>query len=159
MRIHRIERDKYLGQIMSGLGAARSERNRWNGLNTPMIYAAQSRALALLDLLVHTDFRKGAPKDRYYVEIDIPDDLTIAQVDVKELPPHWASSPPGFETQQLGDLFVAQQQAAVLRVPSSTVPNEYNYLINPLHQSMAKIKVISIEALNVDSRLFDTFRT
>ncbi len=155
MRVHRIERGKYLDQILSGRGAARSERNRWNGLNTPMVYAAQSRALALLELLVHTDFRKGAPQDRYYVEIEIPDDLAIAQLEVKELPKHWNSNPPGFETQQVGDLFVAQQQAALLRVPSSIVPEEYNYLINPLHKAMARIAVISIEELNIDSRIFD----
>jgi len=38
-------------------------------------------------------------------------------------------------------------------VPSSIIPYEYNYLINPNHPDSKKIKVISTQRLVFDGRL------
>ncbi len=153
MRVFRIEKRKYLDQTLSGLGAAMAERNRWNSRNTPLVYSAQARSLALIELLVHLDLRNGPPKELYYVEIDIPDELRIAQVEASALPQNWTCHPPGFRTQKRGDQFAKEQQAPVLRVPSSLVPREFNYLINPIHKDMANISVVSAEPLTLDGRL------
>ena len=40
-----------------------------------------------------------------------------------------------------------------MRVPSSIVSQEYNYLINPDHPDVAGIKIISIDGLLIDQRL------
>jgi RES domain-containing protein len=153
MRVFRIEREKYLKETLTGSGAARSEHNRWNSLNTPLVYTSQSRALAMLELLVHTDISLGLPLDRYFVEIEIPENLPVIDLDRETLPEKWNSSPTGFETQKLGDQFVIEQQAPILKVPSSIVPAEFNYLINPLHSSASGIHVISVELLSIDGRL------
>ncbi len=153
MRVFRIEKKKYLNQALSGRGAALSTRNRWNEFGTPLVYTAHSRALALLELAVHLDVIEGPITDRYYVEIDIPDDLQIVELTLDVLPKNWQANPPGNNTRQLGDHFVIQQKAAVIKVPSSIVPQEFNYLINPLHKDAGKIATISQEIIQIDHRL------
>ncbi len=153
MRVFRIEREKYLGQVLSGLGAARSEGHRWNSLHTRMVYTSSSRALALLEIAVHLDLSEDLPTDRYFVEIDIPDRLPFASVPLDSLSPSWYESPPLRETQLLGDQFVLEAKAPILRVPSSIVPQEFNYLINPLHPDAGEITVVSVERLRMDGRL------
>ena len=152
MIVYRVEREKYLDTALQGVGAASTEGYRWNSLNTSLVYTAESRALATLEISVHLDFSEDLPTDRFYVEIDIPDDIEILELSIDELPENWNSKPPILETQYIGDDFVSQKDAAVLKVPSSIVPPEFNYLINPNHPDSAKIKVISTQKLQFDNR-------
>lgn len=152
MRVYRIEREKYLETTLKGVGAALTEGYRWNSLNTYLVYTAESRALATLEVSIHIDLSEDLPTDRFYVEIDIPEDIEILELKIDELPENWDSKPPILETQYIGDDFVTQNNAAVLKVPSSIVPPEYNYLINPNHPDSKKIKVISTQRLVFDGR-------
>ena len=153
MIVYRIEREKYLDTTLQGIGAALTEGYRWNSLNTYLVYTADSRALATIEVSVHLDFSEDLPTDRFYVEIDIPNDVEILELFIEQLPENWDSKPPILETQYIGDDFVSQNSAAVLKVPSSIVPPEFNYLINPKHPDSAKIKVISTKKLQFDNRL------
>jgi RES domain-containing protein len=153
MKVFRIERGKYLETTLQGIGAASTEGYRWNSLNTFLVYAAESRALAILEVSVHLDLSEDLPNDRFYVEIDIPDDVAILELSMDELPENWDAKPPILETQFIGDDFVAQKNAAVLKVPSAIVPPEFNYLINPNHPDAVKITVVSIQPLQFDNRL------
>ncbi len=152
MKVYRIEREKYLDTTLQGVGAALTEGYRWNSLNTYLVYTAESRALATLEVSVHLDFLEDLPTDRFYVEIEIPDDIEILELSIDQLPENWDSKPPILETQFIGDDFVSQKNAAVLKVPSAIVPPEFNYLINPNHPDSAKIKVISTQRLQFDNR-------
>jgi RES domain-containing protein len=40
-----------------------------------------------------------------------------------------------------------------LKVPSALVPEEFNYLMNPLHSKAGKVKVIKRSPFNFDERL------
>lgn len=153
MIVFRIEREKYLKNTLTGIGASMSEGYRWNSLNTRIVYTAESRALATLEVSVHLDLSEDLPADRYYIEIEIPDDLTIQEVKLEDLPAEWNSKPPTLITQIIGDDFVSYNEAAVLKVPSSIVPQEYNYLINPNHMQASEIKVISASKMVFDQRL------
>lgn len=153
MRVYRIEREKYLNTTLNGIGAALTEGYRWNSLNTFLVYTAESRSLATLEISVHLDLTEDLPTDRYYVEIDIPEDTEVLELSVEDLPENWNAKPPAIETQFIGDDFVSQNQAAVLRVPSCIVQQEFNYLINPTHPDAKKINVISIQKLTFDNRL------
>lgn len=152
MKVFRIEREKYLDTTLQGVGAALTEGYRWNSLNTYLVYTAESRALATLEVSIHLDFLEDLPTDRFYVEIEIPDDIEILELSIDQLPENWDSKPPILETQFIGDDFVSQKNAAVLKVPSAIVPPEFNYLINPNHPDSEKIKVISIQPLQFDNR-------
>ena len=152
MRVYRIEREKYLDVTLKGIGAARTEGYRWNSLNTYLVYTAASRALALLEVSVHLDLSEDLPTDRYCVEIDIPDDVTILELHPEDLPENWDAKPPIRETQFIGDDFVLENSAAILKVPSSIVPPEFNYLLNPNHRDAKKITVVSKVPLSFDQR-------
>lgn len=152
MRVYRIEREKYLETTLKGVGAALTEGYRWNSLNTYLVYTSESRALATLEVSVHLDFSEDLPVDRYYVEIDIPDDIVILELRTEDLPTDWDIKPPSIVTQYIGDDFVKDNEAAVLRVPSSIVPPEHNYLINPNHPEAKKITVISRKRITFDNR-------
>lgn len=153
IHVFRIEREKFLSSTLSGQGAANSSGNKWNSLHTHLVYTSESRALAFLEVSVHLDLTEDLPLDRYYVEIQIPDDVLILEFDLSDLPEGWDSKPPSKGTQLLGDEFVAQNEAAVFKVPSAIVPYEFNYLINPHHPDSSKIKVISTRPFSFDSRL------
>ncbi|MCK5136006.1 MAG: RES family NAD+ phosphorylase [Bacteroidales bacterium] len=152
MRVFRIEREQYLDTTLDGIGAASTEGCRWNSLYTFLVYTAESRALATLEISVHLDLHEDLPTDRFYVEIDIPDDIEILILDNNDLPDNWDVKPPGLETQYIGDDFVKANDAAVLKVPSSIVTPEFNYLINPRHPDSARIIVISTQRLQFDQR-------
>lgn len=153
MKVFRIEREKYLEQTLSGLGASLSKGFRWNGLHTKLVYTAESRALATLEVSVHLDLREDLPSDRYYVEIEIPDEILIQEVRIEDLPAGWDSKPPGTTTQTIGDDFVRANEAAVLKVPSSIIPQEFNYLINPQHPDASKIQVTDKSPMRFDERM------
>ncbi len=152
MRVYRIEREKYLKTTLKGFRAALTEGYRWNSLNTNLVYTAESRALATLEVSVHLDLSEDLPIDRYYVEIDIPDEVEILELRIEDLPDNWDIQPPSLETQYIGDDFVKDNDAAVLKVPSSIVPPEYNYLINPNHPDATRITIVSKKQLAFDKR-------
>jgi RES domain-containing protein len=153
MKVFRVEREKYLETTLEGIGAALTEGYRWNSLNTYLVYTAESRALAILEVSVHLDLSEDLPTDRYFVEIEIPDDIPILEIKIEDLPDDWDSKPPILETQYIGDDFVKEKNAAVLKVPSSIVQQEFNYLINPFHPDAEQITVVSATPFKFDSRL------
>lgn len=152
MRVFRIERERYLDTTLSGIGASITKGYRWNSSNTSLVYTAESRALATLEVSVHLDLSEDLPSDRYYVEINISENITILEVNVEDLPEDWNAKPPTTTTQMIGDDFVNQNEAAVLKVPSSIVPQEFNYLINPLHDDFKKIKIVKKTIMIFDPR-------
>ncbi len=152
MLVYRIEREKYVDSTLSGIGASTSKGYRWNSLHTKLIYTAESRALATLEVSVHLDLSQDLPLDRYFIEIEIPDNIIILEVNAEDLPSGWDAKPPTLITQIIGDDFVAQGDAAVLKVPSSIIPQESNYLINPNHPDITRIKVKSTSLMVFDTR-------
>ncbi len=130
-----------------------SEGFRWNSKYTYLVYTAESRALAMLEISVHLDLSEDLPIDRYYVEIDVPEDILILEVSIKDLPINWDSKPPLLATQFIGDDFVRSGEAAILKIPSAIIKPEFNYLINPNHPDAKRIKIISKESLNFNERL------
>lgn len=153
MIVYRIERHCYLDQTLSGYGASRSSAGRWNSRFTRMVYASESRALAMLEVAAHLDINEDLPLDRHYVEIEIPDTLLMLEVLRSELPENWDAKPPHDITRRIGDDFVFYNEAAVLKVPSCIVPNEFNYLINPLHLDAVYISLKLNYPMHFDHRI------
>jgi RES domain-containing protein len=153
MKVYRVEREKYLETTLSGIGASMAKGFRWNSEDTKLVYTSETRALAMLEVSVHLDISEDFPTDRYFVEIEIPDETSALEVSVDDLPDQWDTKPPLLVTQIIGDDFVLNGQAAILKVPSCIVPEEYNYLINPLHPDSKKIKITHSSPLKFDERL------
>ncbi len=82
--------------------------------------------------------------------MELPDNC-ISEIQLKKLKYDWQSH---LEyTQYIGDEFLKNNQVLALKVPSAIVPQEHNFLLNPLHTDFKKVKLISSESLNLDKRL------
>lgn len=151
MRVFRLTRKKY-GIALSGVGAAQSN-NRWNSKGTEIVYTAESRALAMAEVLVHLSLQ-NLPNDFVMLEIEIPDAFKVDKLDPKQLPMGWNNFPHLRETEQIGDQFIKMHQSCILKVPSSVVPGDWNYLFNPNHSDSSQVKIISQHDFPFDNRLF-----
>ena len=149
MIVYRVERQKYLKDILSGRGAALSEGNRWNSMHTAIVYSSESRSLALLEVLTRVDLFTDLPNDRLIVELEIPTSLTINKLDFQTLPAGWNAYPSNKSTQTIGDTFIRMAKFPILQVPSSLVKGEFNFLINPMFAGVSGVKIISAETLDM----------
>lgn len=116
-----------------------------------MAYAADSPALAVLEVLVHLQ-RSEALAAYSLVSADIPEGL-VEVLPAHELPADWAHSPVPPEAQAVGGVWVRRGGAAVLQVPSAIVPLASNYLIDPAHPDYPKIRVGEAHPFTFDARL------
>ena len=153
MRVYRIEREKYLTSTLNGVGPSLTDGFRWNSRNTFLVYTSATRSLAMLEVTAHLDMNVDLPTDRFFVEIEIPEEVEILTLEPSDLPADWNNKPPGGGSQLLGDNFVRSSAGAVLRVPSCIIPQEFNYLINPFHPDAQKIKVVKHQMLRFDHRI------
>lgn len=151
MIVFRLGKEKYKNDL-SGIGAEKFG-GRWNSKGVRMVYTSQSRALANLEVAVHLTL-KLVPKDYYLTSIEIPDELILDYPEKKLQGKNWKTHPPSSFTQAEGDKFVKTGQKLVLKVPSAIVQGDYNFLINPLHADISKVKVLSSELFSFDKRLF-----
>jgi len=152
MRVFRLSRKKFAGEL-SGKGAALSG-NRWNSKGVEMIYCADSRALAMAEVVVHLPFYL-VPQDFEMLEISIPDIIKIKTVSQKELPEMWNRFPHYPKTQAIGDHFIKSNEFAVLKVPSAVVKGDFNFLLSPYHKHFKKIKIKAHSPFIFDSRFFE----
>ncbi len=148
----RICKRKHRDTAFSGDGA-RLFGGRWNRPGTSVVYVAGSVSLAALEMLVHLD--NAQILDHYLLtEIRFADTL-MTELTLDDLPHNWRESPPPDETQSLGDSWVESNKCAVLRVPSSVVENEYNFVLNPSHPDFSLIEILAASTFQFDRRLAD----
>lgn len=145
----RITTARFAATAFSGEGA-RLFGGRWNPKGSAVVYTAQSRALALLEMLVQDDPLRA----RYVlIPVRIPDAIRVSEVDLASLPADWRALSTRDHLQAIGRDWLEQGATAVLAVPSVVLPAERNYLINPNHRDFAQIVVGAAEPLETDLRL------
>ena len=152
MTIHawRITKAKHAAAAFSG-GGAKAYGGRWNSFATAMVYTASSTSLAILEMLVHLQTRDIMRK---YVVVEVTfDDSLMKTINPASLPRPWRRSPSPASVRQVGDDWVASAGSAVLQLPSSIVPAEWNYLLNPAHADFAKITIGAKQPIKFDPRL------
>lgn len=147
MQVFRIALAKYAGKLIASGRAA-----RWNPNDTEVIYTAGSRSLACLENVVHRN-QIGLNQAFQVMTIEIPDDIRIITADVKKLPTDWIEYQNIPHTQQLGEDWLNDRKSAILKVPSSIIIAEYNYLINPQHTDFKSIKLLKSETFIFDRRI------
>jgi len=145
----RIVKERRLATAFAGDGSWEFG-GRWNLPGTRMVYASESKALAALELIVHLD----PPVTFKFKSIRIEfDEHLVSHLDMAELPDSWTSSPPSLITQRLGTRWARESSSAVLAVPSAIIPEETNYLLNPLHTDFPRIKLDAALDFAIDPRL------
>jgi RES domain-containing protein len=150
VQVWRILRRRYLREALSGRGGL-AVAGRWHSRGRLIVYASESLALSALEVLVHTE-PDLVPPDLMSVEIDIPDDIRISTMHMRTLPVRWRRHPAPRSLQVLGNRWLDARKTAVLQVPSTVIPSERNYLINPSHPDARRIRVVGAARFAFDPR-------
>lgn len=108
-----------------------------------MIYAAETAALAVLEVRVHLDLDWDT----------LPDDYVLMSIDVGTIVPGTIADLPD-NPRAIGDEWLRSGRSALLRVPSWIVPESQNVLINPVHSDASSITISSIRPFAFDKRLW-----
>ncbi|WP_278393939.1 RES family NAD+ phosphorylase [Sphingobium yanoikuyae] len=125
---------------------ARLWGGRWNSAGRPMVYAAATPSLAVLEVLVHLDLpAELLPDDLRLLTIEIPDDASSVRADPDPVD--------DAACLMAGDAFLDAGDALTMLVRSVVVPQEWNALINVRHRDMARVIVRYDEAFRIDPRL------
>lgn len=151
MILYRIAKKKERANDLSGQGAA-NEGGRWNNEGTFALYTSESRALAMLELLVHVD-ETELPPNLFVMTIEVDESAPLYEVPDDDMPGDWRMSE-NLSLKNLGDGFFKDRNFIGLKVRSAVMPQEYNYVLNPLfprYYDLVKIK--NIEDYKRDGRL------
>ena len=148
MYVYRIVKSKYAADL-SGEGA-RLFGGRWNDKGTSCLYASESRALALLEYTVNVNIG-DIPRALSLTTIEVPDNFH--EVTIPELPGNWRLAPARADTTNFGTTLLRSMIAPVIKVPSVVIPEEFNYLLNPLHPDKDRFRVVGIQDFVNDLRI------
>lgn len=152
LTVWRIVGPAYVDDAFSGEGAE-LHGGRFNSKGRKVVYTAGSISLTLLELLV-----QAGKKERLAGHLCLPATFDEAHVELlvrTDLPAGWDARPYTRVSQEIGDQWWEEQRSLVLGVPSVVVPQEYNYLINPLHPAFDEIEIGSAFPAPFDRRLIE----
>lgn len=125
---------------------------RWHHAGTPILYAAASPSLAMLEVLVHltpADFG-----ERTLLEIDVPDDSET--VGLAQLVQLLRDAPEGeleAKTRDFGTAWTREGRSLALLAPSIVMPHERNVILNPRHPRARDLEILRRERVTLDPRL------
>ena len=148
MRVYRLTRARYTA--LDGRGSLLAS-GRWHWAGVPVIYAAESRALAALESLVHTR-KDQIPTDYVLLEIEI-ENSRVESVQDNDLPADWRDPEPQ-GSRDWGDQWVRSQRSVALAVPSIVIPQERNLLLNASPPDFHQVRVSPPQPFWWDHRLF-----
>ena len=146
MEVFKICRKAHADLSASGI------ENRWNRKGQFVIYTAESRSLATLEMVAH---RSGImPKMPYQSVVIAVHDEDIKQVLISDLPGKWNKLDAYPDLQKIGSDWYEDKETLILKVPSAIITQEFNYVINTEHSLFAeKVKIVSREDFYWDERI------
>ena len=130
---------------LDGMGGMVAQ-GRWNERGRPVVYMADSSALAMLEVLVHLQVR-AVPSPFQLIEIEAGDDIAS-----EDAPPNLLGDPA--RSAAWGTAWLAERRTALARAPSAIAPGGFNWLLNPLHADAARARIVAQARWPWDSRLF-----
>ena len=135
---------------MTGDGAA-AYPGRWNELGVKMVYTAESRSLASLEILVNVEDPQLLSGGKWVaIPLAFGEELLLKPT---KLPADWREWPPPSSTRDFGSAWAKAKTSAIMRVPSAVTLGEFNYLINPAHPGAAQIRIGKQEPFKFDHRI------
>lgn len=137
--------------IFDGQGAA-ALGGRWNSPGRRVIYAAETFAGALLEVLVNANIGR-LPRHHAWIEISIPEHMNLEELDASRLP-RW-DAPDQIASRKFGDLWFDQRRSTVLIVPSMVTRVERNLVINQDHPGFRRLRASQPKPVIWDQRLLD----
>lgn len=151
MEIYRITQQQF-AEDLTGNGA-RLFGGRWNSEGFFALYTSSSRSLALLETLAHTPAKMLDKRVYHLIALFVPDKVLIQKIDVKNLQPGWDAPDTRPFTKKMGDAFLSNKKEFMLEVPSVIIPEDINYVLNPLHEDMKQVKLVNKRRIYFDKRI------
>lgn len=149
MFIYRVTRMKH-ALTLDGAGS-RINGGRWNHIDTACIYTSASRALAVLEFAVNV-LPDEIPQDLVIVTFDTPDNEHKV-FSVEQLPHNWNNKDVSEITRNFGTPVLEKAEYLIIKIPSVVIPQEFNFLINPVHRDMKKVTIANVTKFSFDARL------
>ena len=151
VQLWRLVKAQRAESAFDGEGAFRFG-GRWNSRGHRAVYASSTLSLALLEILVHLDPAAHVPElVALSIKVPLADIQTFkpstAQKGAMTFP--WQLR----ETRAYGDRWLEESSSPVLQMPSSIVPMESNFLINPNHPRFKKYAVSAPQPFAIDPRV------
>ena len=148
--VWRLVRQCFAADPFDGEGARRFG-GRWSPPGLNVAYAAESRALAALEILANVrDPRLLVLQPWVVISAEIPGECIERP---ERVPTDWRSNPPTPATQAFGAAWVQSRRSLALRVPSAVVGGEFNFLLNPAHPDFPRLALGPSAPFLFDPRL------
>ncbi len=151
LTVFRLGKLAYRNTLFSGEGGLHAS-GRWTSRGRPIVYTSASISLAVLEYTVNYR-RRGWVPATVLGRITIPAGVLIEIVSANRLPANWFAADPPSQLQQIGDDWLERGDSAVLRVSSAIVMEEWNYLLNPLHADVRKLRLGKPQLFSFDRRV------
>lgn len=147
MRVYRLSKTQY-AKDLDGTGA-KLFGGRWNHIDTPCIYTASSRSLAVLEysVNVNVDFIPRALS----ISIFEIDEKAVKEIKIKKLPGDWQEAPAPYSTKDFGTKLL-QKGIPIIKIPSIVIKDEFNYILNPVANEK-HFKLIDVKDFVFDLRI------
>ncbi len=137
-------------KIFDGEGAA-TFGGPWNSPGRRVIYAAETYAGAMLEVLANSNIGR-LPKYHAWIEILIGEDVSVEEVDARKVR-RW-DAPDQRASRIFGDKWYEEKRSTVLIVPSTVARVERNVVINQDHPEFRKLRATAPKQVVWDQRLF-----
>lgn len=148
MQVFRISLPKFI-EDLSGAGS-KQYGGRWNDKGISMVYFAESRAMAVMEVLIHLR-PEDMDRDFILATFDVPaeDMLTVK---LNSLPQNWKASSEIESLKKIGNQFIKDNNYLLMKVPSVILEEDYNLVVNPNHKNASQIKLIAKRVFKFDER-------
>lgn len=137
--------------IFDGQGAA-IYGGRWNSPGRRVIYAAESYAGAMLEVLASANIGR-VPKYHAWIEILIGEEVSVEELDARKVR-RW-DAPDQRASRMFGDKWYDEKRSTVLIVPSTVARLERNVVINQEHSGFRTLRASKPKPVIWDERLFE----
>lgn len=150
MIVYRLTSIKHQNSVLSGIGAE-MVGGRWNEVGTRAVYCSENISLALLEYYIHSDNIANLPKEIVVAKIEFPDAFKIHELE--QLPERWNQYPYSSKTTKVFSNLAKSNDFFALKVPSTIVGLESNFILNPLFKEFGKVEITKFIKLPIDERL------
>lgn len=150
MFVYRVTNVKYKEETLTGVGAEKVG-GRWNKVGTRAVYCSENISLAILEYYVHSENIANLPKAILVAKIKLPEEFEIKELN--DLPERWNQYPYSSKTTEIFSNLAKSRDFFALKVPSTIVGVESNYILNPLYKDFGRVEIVAFIELPIDERL------
>lgn len=149
MIVFRCTLETHNENTLTGEGAMRYG-GRWNSKGVAAIYTAESRILAVLELVIRQPIDKICA-DYSILPIEVPDKFVEPKI-----PQKWKQDES--ITRKIGDNLLKSSEHLLIKIPSVLLANSFNYIINPRSAEISQVRLLQPEQILLDIRLLEALR-